>query len=84
MGTEQLNDFEQSGADSSTGSGNPRGVNQGAGFHAALLCERVTRSVAGEAVLLSRFVFPAHLTEFVVELPKADQSIAPSGLRLVD
>lgn len=50
----------------------------------ALLCERVTRSVAGEAVLLSRFVFPAHLTEFVVELPKAEQSIAPSGLRLVD
>jgi GntR family transcriptional regulator len=50
----------------------------------ALLCERITRNVAGEPVLLSRFVFPAHLTEFVVELPKAERSIAPSGLRLLE
>jgi hypothetical protein len=29
-------------------------------------------------------VFPAHRTEFVVDLPQAAPSIAPSGLRLVD
>jgi hypothetical protein len=28
-------------------------------------------------------VFPGHLTQFVVELPVADRSLAPSGLRLV-
>jgi GntR family transcriptional regulator len=49
-----------------------------------LVCERVTSDLAGTPVLLSRFVFPAHLTEFVVELPRAEQSIAPSGLRLVE
>jgi len=49
-----------------------------------LRCERVTSSVAGQAVLVSEHVFPAHLTEFVVDLPHADASIAPSGLRLVD
>ena len=35
-------------------------------------------------VLVSEHVFPAHLTEFVVDLPHADRSIAPSGLRLVE
>jgi GntR family transcriptional regulator len=35
-------------------------------------------------VLVSHHVFPAHRTEFVVDLPFADQSIAPSGLRLVE
>lgn len=49
-----------------------------------LRCERITRTVAGESVLVSEHVFPAHLTEFVVELPHADASIAPSGLRLVE
>ena len=49
-----------------------------------LSCERVTSSVAGQAVLVSEHVFPAHLTEFVVDLAHADASIAPSGLRLVD
>jgi GntR family transcriptional regulator len=49
-----------------------------------LSCERVTSSVAGQPVLVSEHVFPAHLTEFVVDLPHADASIAPSGLRLVD
>jgi len=49
-----------------------------------LRCERVTSSVDGHAVLVSEHVFPAHLTEFVVDLPHADASIAPSGLRLVD
>ena len=49
-----------------------------------LKCERVTSSVAGQAVLVSEHVFPAHLTEFVVDMPHADASIAPSGLRLVE
>lgn len=49
-----------------------------------LRCERITRSVAGEAFLLSESVFPAHRTEFIVELDHAAASIAPTGLRLVD
>ena len=49
-----------------------------------LRCERVTSSVDGEVVLVSEHTFPAHLTEFVVDLPHAEASIAPSGLRLVD
>jgi GntR family transcriptional regulator len=49
-----------------------------------LRCERVTRSVDDEAVLVSEHVFPAHLTEFVVDLPHVEASIAPSGLRLVE
>jgi GntR family transcriptional regulator len=49
-----------------------------------LVCRRVTSSVGGGAVLLSEHVFPAHRTEFVVELPRAERSMAPSGIRLVD
>ena len=49
----------------------------------ALVCQRVTRSVAGDAVLVAEHVFPGHLTEFVVELTSVDSSVAPSGLRLV-
>ena len=49
-----------------------------------LHCERVTRDVAGNAVLLSHHVFAAHRTNFVVDLPSAGKSIAPSGMRLVD
>jgi GntR family transcriptional regulator len=49
-----------------------------------LMCRRTTRTVAGEAVLHSEHVFPGHRTEFVVDLPVADRSMAPSGLRLVD
>jgi len=49
-----------------------------------LLCRRTTRTVAGEAVLYSEHVFAAHRTEFVVDLPVADRSMAPSGLRLVE
>jgi GntR family transcriptional regulator len=49
-----------------------------------LRCLRVTRSTGGRAVLVSEHVFPAHLTEFVVELARPRASIAPSGLRLVD
>jgi GntR family transcriptional regulator len=48
-----------------------------------LRCERITSTPDGRPVLLSEHVFPAHRTEFVVDLPLADQSIAPSGLRLL-
>jgi GntR family transcriptional regulator len=47
-----------------------------------LRCERVTRERGGAPVLMSEFVFPGHLTEFVVDLPQVEQSIAPTGLRL--
>ena len=49
-----------------------------------LRCERITSSMSGQPVLVSEHVFPAHLTEFVVDLPHADASIVPSGLRLVE
>ncbi len=49
-----------------------------------LRCERVTSDATGRAVLLSRHVFPGHRTEFVVDLPQAAPSIAPTGLRLID
>ena len=48
-----------------------------------LRCERVTSTVEGRPVILAEHVFPAHRTEFVVDLPAVD-SIAPSGLRLVE
>ncbi len=51
---------------------------------AVLRCVRTTSSTDGRVVLVSHHVFPAHRTEFVVDLPFVDQSIAPSGLRLVD
>jgi GntR family transcriptional regulator len=49
-----------------------------------LRCERTTRSAGGEAVLLSEHLFPGHLTEFEVDLPHPDPSMAPTGLRLVE
>lgn len=49
-----------------------------------LRCERVTTSVDGRPVLVSEHLFPAHRTEFVVELPHDEPSISPSGLRLVE
>ncbi|HZU74845.1 MAG TPA: GntR family transcriptional regulator [Acidimicrobiales bacterium] len=49
-----------------------------------LVCQRVTRSQDGEVVLVSEHVFPAHRTEFVVELVSPEPSIAPSGLRLLE
>ena len=49
-----------------------------------LRCERTTSDPAGRPVLLSEHVFPAHRTEFVVDLPSAEPSIAPSGLRLLE
>jgi len=49
-----------------------------------LVCERITEDAAGRPVLLSEHVFPAHRTEFVVDLPHVEASISPSGLRLVE
>lgn len=49
-----------------------------------LRCERVTRDTDDRPVLVSVFLFPAHRTEFVVDLPRAEPSMGPSGLRLVE
>ena len=49
-----------------------------------LRCQRVTTDTSGRPVLVSEHVFPAHRTEFVVELPSAEPSISPAGLRLVE
>jgi GntR family transcriptional regulator len=49
-----------------------------------LCCQRVTTDRTGEPVLVSEHIFPAHRTEFVVDLPQAEPSMTPSGLRLVD
>lgn len=49
-----------------------------------LTCERVTTDTNGAPVLLSEHRFPAHRTEFVVDLPHDEPSLMPSGLRLVE
>ena len=49
-----------------------------------LKCQRVTTDDSGTAVLVSEHLFPAHRTEFVVDLPGAAPSSLPSGLRLVE
>ncbi len=49
-----------------------------------LRCERVTRDLDGRPILYSEHVFPGHLTEFVVDLPRVAPSISLSGLRLVE
>jgi GntR family transcriptional regulator len=49
-----------------------------------LRCERITMDADGDPVLLSVHIFPGHRTEFVVDLPSTEPSIAPSGLRLVE
>jgi GntR family transcriptional regulator len=49
-----------------------------------LRCERITTDLQGVPVLMSRSVFAAHRTEFVVELPNAAPSTTPAGLRLVE
>jgi GntR family transcriptional regulator len=49
-----------------------------------LRCWRVTWTAGDEPVLLSESVFPAGRTEFVVDLPGAETSMAPAGLRLVE
>lgn len=48
-----------------------------------LRCRRITTDVHGAPVLVSEHLFPAHRTEFVVDLPQAEPSITPEGLRLV-
>jgi GntR family transcriptional regulator len=49
-----------------------------------LRCRRVTTDLTGRPILVSEHLFPAHRTEFVVEIPLAEPSISPTGLRLVD
>lgn len=49
-----------------------------------LVCERTTYDTAERALLLATYVFPGALTEFSVDLPRTETSIAPSGIRLVD
>jgi GntR family transcriptional regulator len=51
---------------------------------AVLVVERTTVDEAGRPVLASEHVFPGHLTEFVVDLPRVDDALSPGGLRLVD
>ena len=48
-----------------------------------LRCRRVTTDTSGRPVLVSEHVYPAHRTEFVVDLPLAEPSTTPAGLRLV-
>jgi GntR family transcriptional regulator len=49
-----------------------------------LSCQRVTTDRSGAPVLVSEHVFPAHRTEFVVDLPQAEPSMTPIGLRIVE
>ena len=49
-----------------------------------LVCERITRSDDGAAVLLSEHVYPGHLTVFSAELPSVGAGDGPAGLRLVE
>lgn len=49
-----------------------------------LRCRRVTTDVSGHPILMSEHLFPAHRTEFVVDLPHDEPSITPAGLRLVE
>jgi GntR family transcriptional regulator len=49
-----------------------------------LKCRRVTNDISGLPVLLSEHLFPAHRTEFVVDLPNDLPSALPAGLRLVE
>ncbi|MBA2387802.1 MAG: GntR family transcriptional regulator [Acidimicrobiia bacterium] len=49
-----------------------------------LRCRRITTDIDGRPVLVSEHLFPAHRTEFVVDLPQAEPSTTPAGLRLVE
>ena len=49
-----------------------------------LVVERVSHDRTGAPVLVSEHRFPAHLTEFVVELPFHQGALSPAGLRLVE
>ncbi len=44
----------------------------------------MTADLAGTPVLIGEYVFPAHRTEFTVDLAHPEASIGPSGLRLVE
>jgi len=57
------------------------GVPEGAPL---LRCQRVTTDETGCALLVSEHLFPAHRTEFVVDLPRAEPTMTPVGLRIVD
>lgn len=48
-----------------------------------LVVERVSTDHDGEVVLVADHRFPAHLTEFVIELPFHERGFTPAGLRLV-
>lgn len=48
-----------------------------------LECTRTTCDSEGTPVLFARYVFPAHRTEFVVDLARPESSIGPSGLHLL-
>jgi GntR family transcriptional regulator len=49
-----------------------------------LRCRRVTTDLTGRPILVSEHLFPAHRTEFVVDIPLAEPSLSPTGLRLVE
>ena len=49
-----------------------------------LVCHRTTRNTAGQAILVSEHVFPAHLTHFVVELPHVADVISGGAMWLLD
>lgn len=51
---------------------------------ALLVAQRTTHDVDGKPVLRSEHRFPAHLTEFSVEMSSPETGIAPAGLRLVE
>lgn len=51
---------------------------------AVLVVKRTTVDDTDQPVLASEHVFPGHLTEFVVDLPRVDDALSPGGLRLVD
>jgi len=48
-----------------------------------LRAERITYAKDGAVVLVSEHVYPAHRTEFVVELPADVGDGTPAGLRLL-
>jgi len=48
-----------------------------------LVCERITRSIDGRAVLLSEQVYPGHRMVFAVDLPRPAE-VRVGGLRLVE
>jgi DNA-binding GntR family transcriptional regulator len=84
----QLLDFELRGATQTIGADAAESADAallGVPVGAPLLrCQRVTTDTAGRPVLMSEHLFPAHRTEFVVELPLAEPSTSPAGLRLVE